>query len=99
MNMQSQNGAWTTHPLAQIASLLLFVVFAVGAVLVGAVVFSLLLGVAAVGGLVLYARLWWLRRKGLRGGAHSSRDPARGEGQVIDVQYEVIRERREQERD
>jgi hypothetical protein len=99
MTMQSRNSAWTTHPLAQIASLVLFAVFAVGAVLVGAVVFSLLLGVAAVGGLVLYVRLWWLRRKGLQGGAHPSRSATRGEGQVRDVQYEVIRERREQDRD
>jgi len=99
MSMQSRNGAWATHPLAQIASLLFFVAFAAGAVLVGAVVFSLLLGVAAVGGLILYVRLWWLRRRALRSAASPSHGRARGEGQVIDVQYEVIRERRDEERD
>ncbi len=75
----------TGNPLLQLAGLAVGAVVAVGAILLGAVVLAFLLGFALVAGLVIYIRLWWLRRmRGWSGPrAHGSRGPsgqARGKG-------------------
>jgi hypothetical protein len=76
-------------------SLLVFLLFAVLAVLVGAVIFSLLFGMVVLAGLVFYARLWWLRRRGGRvGGAKPQ-----AQGRIIEAQYEVVRRTSEREHD
>lgn len=88
MNLYQRNFSWPQHPLAQVASMLVFLAFAVIAVFVGAVLFSFLFGLAAIAAVVVYARLWWLRRK-QRGAV--KRPSARG--RIIDAQYEVVRRR------
>jgi hypothetical protein len=85
------------NPLLQILSLLAFVVLLIGAVFVGAVILSLVLGLAAIAALVFSVRIWWLRRK-LRKGWN---DLERGDpqsGQIIDVSYTVVEERSDRPR-
>ena len=54
------------NPLLQAASLLVFGLLLVGAFVMGAVIFAIVLAIAAVGAIALYAQLWWLRRKAAR---------------------------------
>ena len=78
------------NPILQLAGLILGALVAVGAVLVGAVVLSFIIGFAVLAGLVLFVRLWWLRRRMQRsaGGASGSRP-----GEIVEVEYTVVKER------
>jgi Flp pilus assembly protein TadB len=78
------------NPLLQLLALLAAGIFAVGAVLLGAVLLSLFLGVAVIAGLVLYIRLWWLRRKLQKRGTKSENHRP---GEFVEVEYTVVRER------
>ena len=75
------------NPILQVLALVVGAVVAVGAVFVGAILISLFLGLAVIAGLVLYIRLWWLRR---RSGSGKSR--SRG-GRFVEVEYTVVDER------
>ena len=77
------------NPLLQFVALVVAAVMAVGAVFLGAILLSLFLGLALIAGIVLYIRLWWLRR-GLS--KRTERQPTRS-GEVVEVEYTVIEER------
>jgi uncharacterized iron-regulated membrane protein len=56
----------------------------------GAILLSLFLGLAVIAGLVLYIRLWWLRRR------MQQRRPEpqqRAPGDFVEVEYTVVEER------
>lgn len=75
------------NPVLQFIALVVAAVVAVGAVFLGAILLSLFLGLAVIAGLVLYIRLWWLRRR-------SVRRPASGrQGEFVEVEYTVVNER------
>ena len=77
------------NPLLQFFALVVAAVVAIGAVFLGAILLSLFLGLAVIAGLVLYIRLWWLRR---RVGRPSSGGRARP-GEFVEVEYTVVEER------
>lgn len=80
-----------SNPILQVFALIGAVVFAVGAIFIGAIFLSFFLGLAVIAGLVLYIRLWWLRRK-------ARTAPPRGQrrtGDYVEVEYTVVRERSE----
>lgn len=84
------------NPLVQVVSLLVFGVFAVAAVIMGAFVLLAFLGVAIIGFVVLSVRGWWLRRK-LRGRAApfaAERPPPGGVergARLIEAEYVVVK--------
>ena len=82
------------NPLVQILSLLAFVLLLIGALFVGAVILSLVLGLAAIAALVFSIRIWWLRRRFRKGWDNLERGDSKSR-QVIDVSYTVVEERRE----
>lgn len=83
------------NPLVQLAGLVLGALFAVGAVLVGAVVLSFFIGFAVLAGLFVFIRLWWLRRRMERAARPASRN---GPGDIVEVEYTVVKERTVDER-
>jgi len=92
---------YTIRPPANlILQVLYFVgggILLIGAVIVGAVVLAFVLGFAIVIGLVIYARVWWLSRKLVRGQATSGSGPGAGPSgsKVLEVEYTVVSERDE----
>lgn len=78
------------NPILQVAGLILGAIVAVGAVLVGAVVLSFIIGFAVLAGLVLFVRLWWLRRRMERA---AGRPTGRGPGEIVEVEYTIVKER------
>ena len=77
------------NPLLQFIALVVAVIVAVGAVFLGAILLSLFLGFALIAGIVLYVRLWWLRRSlGKRAGDGSPQS-----GDFVEVEYTVVNER------
>ena len=79
------------NPILQVAGLILGALVAVGAVLVGAVVLSFIIGFAVLAGLVLFVRLWWLRRRMEK--SAGSRATGRGPAEIVEVEYTVVKER------
>lgn len=77
------------NPLLQIATLLLLGVALIGAVVMGAVLLALFVGLAVIGAIVFSIRLWWLRRRG----GPASGQQQRGHGELIEAEYRVIVER------
>ena len=77
------------NPILQLAGLILGALVAVGAVLVGAVVLSFIIGFAVLAGLVLFVRLWWLRRRMQRSAGGATGRP----GEIVEVEYTVVKER------
>lgn len=77
------------NPLLQFVALVVAAVVAIGAVFLGAILLSLFLGLAIIAGLILYIRLWWLRR-GLskQAGGQTMRS-----GEFVEVEYMVVDER------
>ncbi len=77
------------NPLLQFLALVVAAIVAIGAVVLGAILLSLFLGLAVIAGLVLYVRLWWLRRS-------LSKRPSEQRmrsGDIVEVEYTVIDER------
>ena len=84
------------NPLAQILSLLAFGVVLAAALIMGAVVIAVLLGLAVIGGSVLAIRSWWLRRK-FRGGppfggGSDPPGPGPANARLIEGEYVVVNE-------
>lgn len=77
------------NPLLQFLALVVAAVVAVGAVFLGAILLSLFLGLALIIGIVLYIRIWWLRRK-MRGRSEARRTRS---GDFVEVEYTVVEER------
>ena len=88
------------NPLLQLAGLVVGAVVAVGAVLLGAVVLAFILGFAVIAGLILYVRLWWMRRQ-LRQRRPGPRERGGGEppGEIVEVEYTVVEERTVRDQD
>ena len=87
------------NPVLQVLYFLVAGVLAIGAVLLGAVVLAFVLGFAIVLGIVVWTRVWWLKRKFLRagaadGGTVKSDSGSTGQGaEIIEVEYTVVEER------
>jgi hypothetical protein len=79
-----------TNPFLQVVYFILGGLLLIGAVLMGAVILSFAFALALVVGLVIYARVWWLRRKLRRSGGGAG-----AEGDVLEVEYRVVDERDE----
>jgi membrane protein YdbS with pleckstrin-like domain len=83
----------SSHPILQVLYFIIGTVLLIGALLVGAVILSIAIGVAAVVGLIVFIRVWWLNRKIERG------DYRRRSGNdTIEVEYTVLRERDDDDR-
>lgn len=77
------------NPLLQFVALVVAAVVAIGAVFLGAILLSLFVGLAIIAGLILYVRLWWLRRSlSKRGGGQPMQS-----GELVEVEYTVVDER------
>lgn len=93
------------NPVLQVLYFALGGVLLVAALLMGAVILSIALGVAFIVGLVVWARIWWLRRNMSRGaysgasGTGPTRPNAGRSTEVIDVEYTVVDERDDRRRD
>jgi len=87
----------STNPLMQVVYLLLGGLVLIGALLMGAVILAFVLGFALIFGIVIWVRVWWLRRKMMRaGGAQASpgnQSTHSESGRVIEVEYTVVDER------
>jgi hypothetical protein len=84
------------NPILQLAGLILGVLVAIGAVLVGAVILSFIIGFAVLAGLVAFARLWWLRRRmqNASSGPSGPSGPSRKvPGDIVEVEYTIVKER------
>ena len=84
------------NPILQLAGLILGVLVAIGAVLVGAVILSFIIGFAVLAGLVAFARLWWLRRrmqKASSGPSGPSGPTREVPGDIVEVEYTIVKER------
>ena len=107
MNPRIQSIKPPANPVLQFLYFLFGAVVLVGALLVGAVILSIAFGLAFIDGLVVWARIWWLRRKLERRagrdrdarGPETRRRPARHATEIIDVEYTVVEERDDRPRD
>lgn len=79
------------HPILQVLYFLVGAVLLIGALLMGAVILSLAIGVAAILGLVVFVRVWWLNRKLDKQG----RSKRGKDDDLIEVEYTVVEERDE----
>ena len=80
------------NPLVRIAFFVVAVIMVIGAVFLGAVVLSLIVGIGAIAWLVISIRVWWLRRQ-FRSKPPDSNDDRSEPGEIIGVEYTVIEER------
>ncbi len=78
------------NPILQLAGLILGALVAVGAVLVGAVILSFIIGFAVLAGLVAFVRLWWLRRRMQKASSGPTRKVP---GEIVEVEYTIVKER------
>jgi len=78
------------NPVLQVVALVVAAIVGVGAVFLGAILLALFLGLAVIAGLVLYIRLWWLRRRMSQRGPEPQR---RAQGDFVEVEYTVVEER------
>jgi len=67
--------------LVRVAGTILGLVALGFAIIVGGLLLAGLIGIALIGGMALYARLWWLGRKAVRGD-HEER--------IVEAEYQVI---------
>jgi hypothetical protein len=86
-----------TNPLLQLVYFVVGGIVLIGAVLMGAVILAFVFGFALVAGLVIWIRLWFLRRAmakraGGASGAPGGRPPGQT-GDFIEVEYTVVDER------
>jgi uncharacterized protein (DUF2062 family) len=80
----------SSNPIVQVVSLILVGLALIVAVLFGAVLLSVIFGVAMIAAIVIALRVWWIRRKFER------MQPS--QGAVIETEYRVIHERDAEER-
>jgi len=84
-----------TNPFLQVLYFVVGGLLLIGAVLIGAVILAVALGVALIVGLVVYVRVWWLRRKCARSGSAGTGRRRSGGPETLEVEYTVVRERDE----
>lgn len=78
------------NPFLQVVYFILGGLLLIGAVLMGAVILSFVMALALILGLVVFVRVWWLKRKLGRSRKRSGRS-----GDVLEVEYTVVDERDE----
>ena len=69
----------------------------IGAVIIGGFLLALALGLAMILGLVVFVRVWWLKRK-YRAAAGSAAQKRAADSSVIEVEYTVVEERDDDDR-
>jgi hypothetical protein len=84
-----------SNPILQVLYFLVGGILLIGAVIAGAFILTFALGIALVVGLVLYVRIWWLRRKMMRAARASGSRESRTDSSVLEVEYTVVSERDE----
>lgn len=94
MNMSNRlyTFAASGNPLAQVLAVLAFGVVLIAAVVMGAVILSLVFGLAVIAAAAFSVRLWWLKRKLARRRGPEMMDAA-AEGRLIEAEYTVVTER------
>jgi hypothetical protein len=88
----------STNPVMQVLYLLVGGILLIGALLIGSVILAVVLGFALIFGVAIWLRIWWFRRKlGKTPGRRGHRRDA--DGEVIEVEYTVVDERKPRERE
>lgn len=85
------------NPLLQAAYFIVGGIVLIVAIFMGAIVLSVVFGLAMIAGIAIWVRLWWLQHKMLKARAgHPGAGALRqGEtGRVIEVEYTVVDEER-----
>ena len=93
MNQSAYKLRVSDNPLVHFAGLIVGGLTAIAAVLLGAVLLSLLLGLALIGGAVVFARLWWLRRRMGKTARARRRPGGSAAANIVEVEYTVVEER------
>jgi small-conductance mechanosensitive channel len=84
----------SSNPFLQAVYFVVGGIVLIGALLMGAIVLAFVFALALIVGIVVWIRVWWLRRKILKGAAGGGRAGQRaGSGEIIEVEYTVIDER------
>ncbi|MGD9265525.1 MAG: hypothetical protein PVJ71_07085 [Lysobacterales bacterium] len=83
-------------PLARLVTGIIAALALVGAVMFGLVAFLVITALAAVAGIAIWLRVWWLKRRLEKEGfkPHEMQDPEL-KGHVIDAEYTVVEEPRD----
>lgn len=71
------------HPLMQLVGLVGGIILVAVSIILGAFLLAALLGLGLLVAVVVFARLWWLRRR---------LGPQRAGDEIIETEYRVIRE-------
>ena len=89
-----------TNPVLQVLYFVLGGIVLIGAVIMGAFILAIALGIAIVVGVIVYARVWWLKRTLRRAGGPFGGPSGRSVGggstsdsEVLEVEYTVVDER------
>jgi len=80
------------NPLVRIAFFVVALIMVIGAVFLGAVLLSLIVGIGILAWLVISVRVWWLRRR-FRSRRADSNESQSEPGEIVGVEYTVIEER------
>lgn len=92
--------AASQNPLVQGLSLLVGAVLLVAAIIFGAFLLAIAIGVGFVFAVIILGRAWWIRRQLERAGRGAARGRAGpAAGRVIEVEYTVIDEEPDERRD
>jgi uncharacterized protein (DUF58 family) len=87
-----------TNPILQALYFLVAAVLLIGAIIMGAFILAVVLALAFVFAIVIYIRVWWLKRKLARSGGSPSAGPKQPvDKEVIEVEYTVVNERDERD--
>ena len=84
----------SNNPIIQVLYFLIGGVLLIGAVIIGGVILAFVFGFAVILGIVIYLRVWWLKRKFAKSGRASGTGPRNSSTEeVIEVEYTVVEER------
>ena len=83
-----------SNPIAQIAGIIVGVLTLVGSLILGSIVLAILVGLFLILGIWVTVRMWWLRRQ-----FEAAVKQEQADDRVIDAEYVVIRERKQDEKD
>ena len=86
------------NPLSRILAAVFAVVVLVGAFTVGLAALLVVAGIGLIAGIVLWIRISWIKRRMRKSGVNMGAvvDGSRQPGQVIDAEYTVVSETREE---
>ncbi len=83
-----------SNPITQIAGLIIGVLTLVGSLILGSIVLAILVGLFLMFGIWVTVRMWWLRRQ-----FDTAVKQEQADGRIIDAEYVVVRESRQNEKD